>query len=355
MPRKSTDTKNKQKAAPHDQKRKKKTDKKNQSGKSFPRIRVSRFLVMFCLKILLLITLVVILTSYLLMRYALTPVSDTRDIQGSYNEMFSEFPYLRHWTDSLNAHRALLDTTIYATDSVRLHALMIRAPKDTPCTAILIHSYTQNAVRMLHLAYMYNHDLRFNVLIPDLRHCGMSEGDHVQMGWNDQSDIRLWMDIANRRFGGHTRMVVHGVGMGAFTTMCLAGGEQPPYMKAYVEDCGYSSVHDIFKYRLRRQFGLPAYPLLNIASQMSSWQYKWDFEEASCKESLQKSTLPMLFVHGGGDTYVPTDMVYELYQQKPRDKYIWVAPKATHARSFQSNPTEYRHQVRSFLNMFLYK
>ena len=143
--------------------------------------------------------------------------------------------------------------------------------------------------------------------------------------------------------------------MGAFTAMCLAGNEQPSYIKAYVEDCGYSSVHDIFKYRMRKQFGLPSYPLLNIASQMCRWQYKWDFEEASCMESLKHSTLPMLFIHGGGDTYVPTDMVYELYQQKPRDKFIWVAPKATHTRAFQSNPTEYRHQVRSFLNMFLYK
>ena len=355
MPRKSTDTPKKQKVVQSDQKRKKKNDKKSKGKANVPRLRVSRFLVMFCLKTLLLIIFVTILTSYLLMRYALTPVSETRDIQGSYNEMFSEFPYLRHWTDSLNSHRALIDTTIYATDSTRLHALMIRAPKGTPNTAILIHGYTQNAVRMLHLAYMYNHDLRFNVLLPDLRHSWISEGDHVQMGWNDRDDVRLWMDIANRRFGGHTRMVVHGVGMGAFTAMCLSGDKQPSYMKAYVEDGGYTSVHNILKYRMRRQFALPSYPLLNIASQMCQWQYKWDFEEACCKESLERSTMPMLFIHGGGDTYVPTDMVYELYQQKPRDKYIWVAPKATHARTFQSNPSEYRHQVHSFLNMFLYK
>lgn len=310
---------------------------------------------MFCAKVVLILVVLFILLSYSLMRYALTPVSETRDIQGSFNEMFSEFPYLRHWTDSLNAHRALLDTTVYAADSTLLHALMIRAPKSTPETAVLLHGYTQNAVRMLHLAYLYNHDLRFNVLVPDLRHSGQSGGDHVQMGWNDQDDVRMWMDIANRRFGGHTRMVVHGVSMGAFCAMCLSGAQQPSYVKAYVEDCGYTSVHDVFKYRLRRQFGLPSYPVLNLASEMCRWQYKWDFEEASCASALESSVLPMLFIHGGGDTYIPTDMVYELYQKKPRDKYIYVAPKATHTRSFQSNPTEYRNQVRSFLNMFLYK
>lgn len=298
---------------------------------------------------------IIILASYGIMRYALTPVSETHDIQGSYNEMFSEFPYLKRWTDSLNARHALLDTIVYATDSTKLHALMIRAPKNTPNTAILVHGYSQNAVRMLHLAHLYNHDLRFNVLLPDLRHHGLSEGNHVQMGWKDRHDLLLWMDIANRRFGGNTRMVVHGVSMGAFSTMCLAGEPQPDYMKAYVEDCGYTSVYDIFKHRLNRQFGLPSFPILNIASQMCQWQYGWKFEDANCEKSLEHSTLPMLFIHGGGDSYVPTRMVYELYQKKPRNKSIWVAPKATHARSFQSNPKEYLHQVRSFLNMYLYK
>lgn len=352
MPRKSSEPEKKSKATPSKNKR---PATKGKTTKPVHRLKLSRWMVFMGLKVLLVILILFALSSYLLLRYALTPISETRDIQGSYNEMFSEFPYLRHWTDSLNKHSALLDTTIYASDSTLLHGLMIRGPKSTPNTAVLIHGYTQNAVRMLHLAYLYNHDLRFNVLIPDLRHSGESGGDHIQMGWKDCDDVRLWMEIGNRRFGGQTRMVVHGVSMGAFCAMCLSGGKQPAYVKAYVEDCGYTSVHDIFKYRMRRQFGLPSWPLLNLSSQMCRWYWDWDFEEADCRTGLSQSTLPMLFIHGGGDTYVPTEMVYELYQQKPRDKYIWVAPKATHARSFQSNPSEYQHQVRSFLNMFLYK
>ncbi len=66
------------------------------------------------------------------------------------------------------------------------------------------------------------------------------------MGWKDRFDVLRWMDIANDIFGGDTRMVVHGISMGAATTMMVSGEEQQPYVKCFVEDCGYTSVRDQF-------------------------------------------------------------------------------------------------------------
>ena len=130
---------------------------------------------------------------------------------------------------------------------------------------------------MLPIGHLYSHHLGYNILLPDLHAHGLSEGDAVQMGWLDRLDVLQWMDTANELFGDSTRMVVHGVSMGAATTMMVSGEELPPYVKCFVEDCGYTSVWDEFKGELKNQFGLPAFPLLDVASWLCKLKYGWSF------------------------------------------------------------------------------
>lgn len=66
------------------------------------------------------------------------------------------------------------------------------------------------------------------------------------MGWLDRKDVTQWMEVANRIYGDSTSMVVHGISMGAATTMMVSGEPQPDYVKCFVEDCGYTSVWDQF-------------------------------------------------------------------------------------------------------------
>ena len=53
--------------------------------------------------------------------------------------------------------------------------------------------------------------------------------------------------------------------MGAATTMMVAGEPQRPYVKCFVEDCGYTSVWDEFSNELKTSFGLPAFPPITAA------------------------------------------------------------------------------------------
>ena len=145
-----------------------------------------------------------------------------KNLETSYAFMYEHYPFLSHWVDSLQRENALRDTFILAEDGARLHALYLYADTLTAHTAVAVHGYTDNAVRMLHIAYLYNHDLHYNVLLPDLRFAGQSEGDHIQMGWKDRLDVLRWMEVANELFapeGSQTRMVVHGISMGAATTV----------------------------------------------------------------------------------------------------------------------------------------
>lgn len=292
--------------------------------------------------------------SMYMLSYSLTPKDNCRkDIAGSYAEQYENYPFMKGWCDSLQQAKALKDTFISAPDGTRLHALFTQ-PRGTKKTAVIIHGYTVNAIRMLMIGYLYHHDLGYNILLPDLRDHGLSGGNRIQMGWKDRTDVLQWMDLARHIYGDSLQVAVHGISMGAATTMMVSGEKQPPFVKCYVEDCGYTSVWDQFVKELKGQFHLPAFPLMYLASWINKTFYGWGFKEASSLNQLRKCKSPMFFIHGDADTYVPTWMVYQLYKVKTGDKELWVVPGATHAKSFQNHPKEYTEKVRAFTDKYIH-
>lgn len=302
----------------------------------------------------LLIAVIVLLSlggAWYLIDYALKPGDRSRQEEVAWHDIDSLYPGMNAWRDSLVRAHALCDTMITAADGARMHAWYVRAGKPTAATALLVHGYTDCSIRMMPLGRMYNRDLGMNILLPDLRNAGRTDGDHFQMGWFDRNDVKQWAALVPRLFGDSARVVVHGVSMGAATTMMLSGdADVPQCVKAYIEDCGYTSVHDQFSKELKEQFSLPSFPLIPFASMLCKWRYGWDFEEASALNQVKKSTLPMLFIHGTADKFVPTWMVYPLYKAKTKGyKELWIAVGAPHARSYYDYPVEYPHRVKQFL------
>ena len=133
--------------------------------------------------------------------------------------------------------------------------------------------------------------------------------------------------------------------------MCIR--DRRPYVKCFVEDCGYTSVWDEFSNELKTSFGLPAFPLMYTASWLCDLKYGWNFREASALAQVAKCELPMLFIHGDADDYVPTWMVYPLYEAKPGEKELWLVPGAGHAYSYRDNREEYTAVVRAFVGKYV--
>lgn len=291
--------------------------------------------------------------SQYMLDYSLRPDHRGRDMEGSWQHIVQTYPQLKPWADSLKQNRALRDTFIQAPDGTRLHAYYVNAAQPTAKTAVIVHGYTDNSIRMMMIGYMYNHELNYNILLPDLRYSGLSEGTAIQMGWLDRKDVMQWMEVAHAMYGDSTRMVVHGISMGAATTMMVSGEPQPAYVKCFVEDCGYTSVWDQFSKELKGQFGLPRFPLMYTTDWLCRIEYGWGFKEASAMKQVARCHLPMLFIHGDKDDFVPTQMVYQLYEAKPEPKELWIVPEADHARSYLLYPEEYTHRVRTFVNPYM--
>ncbi len=296
--------------------------------------------------VILVAVLLVILTgaSFYMLDYSLSPDPTRENTDSCYQQLYEDYPETAEWVDSLQRKDALRDTFLTMASGERHHAYYVN--KGSQRTVLVIHGWRDQAVKFFYLGRMYERELGYNIVMPDLHACGKSEGEAIGMGWNDRLDVMRWLQT----FQTDT-MVVHGVSMGAATTMMLSSMQKPHGVKdiRFIEDCGYTSVWDEFSGQLKEQFGLPAFPLLYTTSLLCRLSYGWSFGEASALNEVAKCPYPMLFIHGDKDTFVPTEMVYRLYDAKPEPKTLWVASGADHAHSYKTHQTEYTVKVHDFL------
>lgn len=287
---------------------------------------------------------VVVGGSFYMLDYSLAPDANRTDRDSCFRQQFESYPESKLWVDSLTRVDALRDTFLTMSDGRRMHGFYV--DKGCKKTAVVVHGWRDCAIKFLWLARIYEHELDYNVVMPELHACGESEGDAIRMGWKDRLDVKEWMTA----FLTDT-MVVHGVSMGAATTMMLSGEQMPTGIKElrFVEDCGYTSVWDEFAGQLKEEFGLPTFPLMYSTSLLCKWRYGWSFGEASALRQVAKCPYPMLFIHGSKDTFVPTSMVHPLFEAKPGKKRLWIAEGAGHALSYKEHKAEYISLIKTFL------
>ena len=217
--------------------------------------------------------------------------------------------------------------------------------------AIVVHGYTGNGRSMSGFGEQF-YDRGFSVLMPDCRGHGESEGDYIGMGWPDRLDIIAWIDWIIER-NPQAEILLYGISMGGATVMMTSGEDLPPQVKAVIEDCGYTSVWDEFRTQLREQFGLPAFPVLHIASVTARVRAGYWLQDADAVKQVAKSTLPMLFIHGEDDTFVPFWMLEPLYEAKPEPKEKLVVPGAVHGASASVAPELYWETIDTFLATYM--
>lgn len=236
-------------------------------------------------------------------------------------------------------------------DGLKLSAIYLPAT-DSHKTAIVAHGYMGNAETMANYAKMF-HDLGYNVLVPDARGHGKSEGDYIGFGWHERKDYVKWIDQVLETNGQSEEIVLYGISMGAATVMMTSGESLPTNVKAIIEDCGYSSVNEELAYQLNELFSLPPFPLIQVTSLMTKIRAGYFFGEADAIKQLEKNQLPMLFIHGDADTFVPYEMLDKVYQATngPKEKYI--VPGAEHAKAYSIDPENYQKTVSSFLEKYV--
>ncbi|MDR2020478.1 MAG: alpha/beta hydrolase [Treponema sp.] len=236
-------------------------------------------------------------------------------------------------------------------DGLMLKAFYVSAP-GSPFTAILAHGYRGGHQEVDAYARFFHDTLGYNVLLPDARAHGASEGTYIGFGWLERLDYLDWIGLVKQR-GGGSGIVLFGVSMGAATVMMTAGeADLPPEVKAVVADCGYTSAAEEILHVLNRRRRPLARKLTALAGSLAKRRAGYSFEEASSLNQVKKARVPILFIHGAEDTFVPTRMVYSLYEACPAEKDILVVQGAGHVQSYSMDPETYERRVAAFLEKY---
>ena len=243
------------------------------------------------------------------------------------------------------------DEYITSFDNLKLHSYKILNETPSNKWAIVVHGYTSEGLKMSSYAKNF-YNAGYNIIVPDLRAHGLSEGDYIGMGWDDRFDIISWINYVLNE-NSNSEIVLFGVSMGASTVAMTSGEELPSNVKAIIADCGYTSVWDEFSYQLDSLFSLPEFPVMNISSLVTQIRAGYSLKEASAIEQVKKSKTPILYVHGDKDDFVPTYMVDELYNATSSPKEKLIIKGAGHALSSSIDPYNYWNTVFNFINKYI--
>lgn len=236
-------------------------------------------------------------------------------------------------------------------DNLKLHGYKILNEKSNNNWVITVHGYTSKGIDMSSYAKRF-YDMGYNVLIPDLRSHGESEGNSIGMGWIDRLDILKWIDLLLEE-NKNAKFILHGVSMGAATVSMVSGENLPSNVKTIIADCGYTSVWEQFSHKLESMYSLPAFPVMNASSIIAKFKAGYGLKEASTLKQVSKSKTPILFIHGDQDNFVPYRMMDELYNATSSDKEKLTIKGARHAKSSKVNPDLYWSTIESFINRYI--
>lgn len=240
---------------------------------------------------------------------------------------------------------------IRSSDGLLLRAAHFSLPEESHRWAILVHGYGRTKEYTWDYAEEYLKQ-GYQVLAPDLRAAGESEGTYLTMGTMEGKDIVLWAEEIRRR-DPKAKIALHGVSMGAATVLMASAGT-PEAVVAVVEDCGYTSAYEMFTDQLGVLFGLPGFPIMNSVDVVSRMKMGCALSDATPLESVRHTSVPTLFIHGDADKLVPYEMMKELYNASSAPvKEMVTVPGAGHADAKKSDPQAYFQKVFSFLEPYM--
>ena len=238
-------------------------------------------------------------------------------------------------------------------DDLKLQGYYLEAKKPTNKTVVFAHGYLGRAQDMGLYGEYYYEKLGYNILTVDMRGHGESEGDYIGFGWHDRLDLIDWVNLLVEKNGPTSEVVLHGVSMGGAAVLMASGETLPDNVKAIVADSPYSSVYDLFSYQLKRMFHLPAIPVLPTTSLVTEMNAGYTLTEASALDQVKKAQVPILYVHGNDDTFVPTHMTKELYENTKSEAEIMTFDDAGHGEAFVVDQDKYVEKMNAFLQKYV--
>lgn len=263
---------------------------------------------------------------------------------------WEDYKVLIHERKDFLTERGAEHVTIKSRDDLTLHADLYSADGEADTLVVCCHGYTSTGWDSCAAIGAFFVKEGYDALIVDLRAHGKSEGDYVGFGILDRHDCLGWINYVNERFGGKKNILLYGVSMGAATVLMTTGLELPENVKGVIADCGFTSPYDVFAHIMKRDYHMSEFPVMNINDRMCKKNAGYGFREYSTLDAMKTNKVPVLFVHGAKDTFVPTEMSHRNYEACVAPKDILIVETASHAASYYEATEAYESKMREFIS-----
>ena len=264
-----------------------------------------------------------------------------------YGKFYSYIVASNQW---LLDHQAQ-DVYITSADGVRLHGLWVPV-QNARGTVLFAHGYRSTMLVDFGMAFELYHKIGMNLLIPEQRSHGKSQGRYITFGVKESNDMMRWIQYHNDELSCKP-ILLSGISMGASTMIYLADKELPSNVKGIVADCGFTSPREIIKSVFKSVIHLPAAPTLLFTDIMTRLFAGFSLSEKDSRKILKNNKLPIIMIHGMDDDFVPCRMTQEGFSACTGPKQLLLVDGAEHGVSFLVDPERYIAIINEFLDKYM--
>ncbi len=235
--------------------------------------------------------------------------------------------------------------TLISHDGLKLKGEFIDNNSDK--TMIFVHGITVSRIWSIKYIKMF-YNRGWNILLYDQRRHGKSEGSFSTYGYYEKLDLDLWVNFVVEKKGKDSIIGIHGESMGAATALQYISINK--YADFIIEDCGFSSLKELLMRKVKST-SIFLYPFYYFASLKAKLRAKFTFSSIKPIDIVEESKIPIMFIHGDKDDFVPWDMSVRMYETKKYgEKSLYIAKGAAHARAIEVDPETYEKEIFKFVD-----
>lgn len=240
--------------------------------------------------------------------------------------------------------------TIRARDGVKLYGRYYHRTDGAP-VVLMFHGYRSSCLRDGMGAFRFTEECGYNILMVDQRAHRNSGGKSITFGVKERYDCLDWIAYLKATLDEDTKMILIGLSMGASTVLMATGLDLPDNVKGVIADCGYSSPKDILQ-TVIKTMKLPVGPTYFLVRLSAMLYGRFDPNSVTTGEALANSKIPVLFIHGEADSFVPCEMSKANFDACKSKKEIFLVPGADHGMSYMTDTPGYVKHFKGFLQTY---
>lgn len=276
-----------------------------------------------------------------------------KDLPWLVADEIKKTPYGKYADHIQSSHQWLLDHNaqdvfIQSEDGLMLHSFWIPAEK-AKGTVLFAHGYRSTMLVDFGLAFDLYHRMGMNLLVPEQRCHGQSQGRYITFGVKESRDMVCWIQYHNKTYGA-SPLILSGLSMGATTMLYLVDKPLPANVKGIIADCGFTSPKEILACIFKKTIHLPAAPTLWVTDIVARLFAGFSLDQEDTRRTLANAKLPVLLVHGLDDDFVPCEMTKQAYDACTGPKELLLVKNAGHGVSFLVAREKYIQTIIRFLD-----